>query len=194
MAYQGQSSSLPAKDPNRKKLAGAARQHVGPVASQPGEFQRPARMLLVALGGNKEVKSGAAKTTFADAFEQAKQSLEKMQLVEAELKAARDKGDKAAAEALQRQKRENSDAARQSLELALAVADAILCPRGHRPPTSELSGGCSGVTRAPTSTRVARSGSCVDHPPDPALAAYAPPPRLGNRHKLPLVATTMDRS
>jgi len=124
VAYQGQSSSLPAKDPNRKKLAGVARQRVGPVASQPGEFQRPARMLLVALGGNKEVKRGAAKTTFADAFEQAKQSLEKMQLVEAELKAARDKGDKAAAEALERQKRENSDAARQSLELALAVADA----------------------------------------------------------------------
>ncbi len=54
IALQGQSSALPAQDPDRKKLAGAARETVESVAKQPGEYQTPAKMLLVALSGIRD--------------------------------------------------------------------------------------------------------------------------------------------
>ena len=122
LAYDAQSNALPAKDPNRKKLAGFARQYVVPVASHPGEYQRPARMLLVALGGSKDSKDkGAARTTFADAFDRAKQALERMQEAEAGLK---QKPKKAVADALAKQKASDAVIARQALQLALAVSDS----------------------------------------------------------------------
>src|SRR6185436_13583619 len=71
LAYQAQSKTLPAKDPNRKKLVGSARQHVDAVARQPGEYQRPAKMMLVALAPAKGPKdSGGQGVTFAEAYEQ----------------------------------------------------------------------------------------------------------------------------
>ncbi len=54
LACQAQSDLLSEKDPNRKRLVGTARQYVGPVAERPGEFQRPARMLLVALDAKRK--------------------------------------------------------------------------------------------------------------------------------------------
>ena len=83
VAYQGQAKSLPEKDPNRKRLSGAARDSVQAVARQPGEYQRPAKTLLVALQGKggKEVKETktAPPKNFAEAFEQAQAALARMQ-------------------------------------------------------------------------------------------------------------------
>ena len=80
LAYQAQSNTLPDRDPNRKKLVSFARQYVGPVAQHPGEYQRPARMLLVALGAAKDTKEGGSKSTaFTEAFERGKQALEQLQ-------------------------------------------------------------------------------------------------------------------
>jgi tetratricopeptide (TPR) repeat protein len=123
LAYQAQSSALPARDPNRKKLAGVARDYVVPVASQPGEYQKPAKMMLVALAGNKDAKQGAAaKPSFAEALEQAKAALASMQDADAGLKAAAG-ADKARIESLKRQKQSSAALARQALELALATSD-----------------------------------------------------------------------
>ncbi len=122
LAYQASSSELPAKDPNRKKLAGFARQYVVPVANHPGEYQRPAKMLLVALGGNKDAKAGE-KTTFVDALTRAKEALERMQEADANLKAV-PAGDQTVLKPLQLQKTENATHAREALQLALTLADS----------------------------------------------------------------------
>ncbi len=127
VALQGQSSALPVKDPDRKKLAGFARDYVVPVARQPGEYQRPAKMLLVALAGNKDAKDaadGALQATFADLFEQGKQSIAQMQAVEAEIHALRTKGDDAALQSLQQQKETAANEARRWLHEALRASDA----------------------------------------------------------------------
>ena len=127
LAYQGQSSSLPAKDPNRKKLAGFARQSAMPVANHPGEFQRPAKMLLVALGGNKETKdkqSTKEPTTFGDAVERGKQALEQMQEATEGLKALPPNAKKPATEPLERQANENKQIALHLLGRALSLADS----------------------------------------------------------------------
>src|SRR5262249_44870202 len=123
LAYQGQSNALPAKDPNRKKLAGIARQHVVPVARHPGEFQRPARMMLVALGGAKDSKDGDP-TTFADAFERGKMALEKMQSATESLQSDDGKADAAAVAELRKEKQEQAAAALDALRLALERADS----------------------------------------------------------------------
>ena len=73
VAYQEEAESLPAGDPNRKRLTSSAREHVSPVARQPGAFQRPAKTLLVALSGSGAgVKTADAKAaepkTFAEAL------------------------------------------------------------------------------------------------------------------------------
>jgi tetratricopeptide (TPR) repeat protein len=96
---------------------------VGPVASHPGDYQRPAKMLLVALGGGNVAKDeSAATTTFAEALDQAKQALERMQEAEAGLK-AKTGADPAAIQALRRQKESSAALARQALNAALAVSD-----------------------------------------------------------------------
>ncbi len=124
LAYQAQSNALPATDPNRRKLVGSARQFVGPVAAHPGEYQRPAKVLLVALGGAKDPKDAAGdRTTFADAFERGKQALERMQDAALQLKAAQGGTEKALIEALQKQKNENTTLAQESLRTATSVAD-----------------------------------------------------------------------
>jgi hypothetical protein len=90
VAYQSQAKQLPAKDPARKKLAGFARQYVGSVAEHPGEFQRPAKIMLVALAGGKEPKGPRrGGPTFAESFDQARAALEKMQIASAQREAAR---------------------------------------------------------------------------------------------------------
>jgi tetratricopeptide (TPR) repeat protein len=127
LAYQAQSNALPSKDPNRKKLAGVARQYVGPVAEHPGEYQRPAKMLLVALGGNKDNRppkeSKADPATFAEAIDRGNQAREQVQETDLALKLAEDKSDKAAVENLKRQKKESTAAARQAYQLALTLSD-----------------------------------------------------------------------
>src|SRR5262249_7282725 len=121
LAYQASSSELPAKDPNRKKLAGFARQHVGTVAEQPGEYQRPAKMLLVALGGNAKDAKQDEKSTFVDALSRAKAALEKMQDAEANLRGVQGE---AARKPLLEQKEQSAKEARQALQLALTLSDA----------------------------------------------------------------------
>ncbi len=100
VAYQQQAKSLPEKDPNRKRLSGVARQYVQPVARHPGEFQRPAKMLLVALQGKTaaEKETKVAPKNFAEAFEQAQAALAKMQ--EAAAKNATQEKNAAALEAM----------------------------------------------------------------------------------------------
>jgi tetratricopeptide (TPR) repeat protein len=132
LAYQAQSENLPAKDPNRRKLAGFAREYAEPVTRHPGQYQRPAKMLLVALSGNKDASdakkptargAGDGNVTFADAFEQARQALERMQAAAGELQALGGKGDEATLRQLTQQKQAAADAARQALQLALRVSD-----------------------------------------------------------------------
>ncbi len=133
LAYQAQSNALPDKDPNRKKLAGFARQVVGPVATQPGEFQRPAKMLLVALAAPKDKDkdkdkgkkdAGGDSSSFSEPFERGKQALEKMQEAAAALKAAQASGDKAAVAAAQKAKTEQTTLARRELLTAINASDA----------------------------------------------------------------------
>ncbi|MBI3837634.1 MAG: hypothetical protein HY288_06840 [Planctomycetia bacterium] len=127
LAYQAQSNALPSKDPNRKKLVSVARQYVGPVAKHPGEYQRPAKMLLVALGGSKDQKeqkeSASDPATFADAFERGNEALGQMQEAGVALKLAQSKSDKAAVANLQRQQKESAAAAREAFQLALTLSD-----------------------------------------------------------------------
>lgn len=150
LAYQEQLKTLSSKDPNRQKMIGAARQHMTEVADRPGEFQRPAKMLLVALAQNKGKDS--AKTTpkakakakastkskgkakeskaqedgsrFVEAFEQARAALEKMQDATAALKAAEEAKDEAAAKTAQTQKAQATADARKALVTALATSDS----------------------------------------------------------------------
>ncbi len=135
LAYQAQSNALPEKDPNRKKLAGFARQVVGPVATQPGEFQRPAKMLLVALAAPKDKDkdkdkdkgkkdAGGDSSSFSEPFERGKQALEKMQEAAAALKTAQASGDKAAIAAAQKDKTEQTTLARRELLTAINASDA----------------------------------------------------------------------
>jgi len=129
VAYQAQSSALPARDPNRKKLAGYARQYVVPVAQHPGEYQRPAKMLLVALKGAQASKGkNDDQPKFATAFEQARLALEQMQNTENELKALAGKGDQQAIQTLKRQKQSSAAIARQALRLALQRSDKDVSP------------------------------------------------------------------
>jgi hypothetical protein len=124
VACEAQSKSLPAKDPNRKKLAGSARQFVTLVADHPGEYQRSAKTMLVALSA-KDQKSakGNERETFAEAFERAKQALEQMQGAAETLKQTR-KSDKAAIESLEKQKKEAKEAARVALQSAINLSDS----------------------------------------------------------------------
>jgi tetratricopeptide (TPR) repeat protein len=125
LAYQSQSKTLPAKDPNRKKLAGSARQYVDAVARQPGEYQRPAKMMLVALAAGKGPKeTGGQGATFAEAYEQGRQALEQMQQAAADLTLARGGTDKAAIEKLEKRKRETTAAAVEALRTAVNKSDA----------------------------------------------------------------------
>jgi hypothetical protein len=126
LACEAQSKALPAKDPNRKKLAGHARQFVFPVAQHPGQYQRPAKILLVALGGKdqKDQKEGGQNVTFAEAYEQGRQALERMQQATADLTLARQGGDRAAIDRLEKQKRDSSAAALESLRIALNKSDS----------------------------------------------------------------------
>jgi tetratricopeptide (TPR) repeat protein len=121
VAYRDQSQSLPDRDPNRKKLAGVARQVVGPVAEHPGEFQRPAKMLLVALSGTKNAKEpDAPPATFAEALEQARAALGRMQSAQGEISALGN-ADPAKLEALQKQKSDSADRAIDQLRLAISL-------------------------------------------------------------------------
>jgi tetratricopeptide (TPR) repeat protein len=125
LSYQAQSKTLPAKDPNRKKLAGSARQYVDAVARQPGEYQRPAKTMLVALAAGKGSKdTGGQGATFAEAYEQGRQELEQMQQAAADLTLARGGTDKAAIEKLEKRKRETTAAALDALRLAVNKSDA----------------------------------------------------------------------
>ncbi|MEX0677517.1 MAG: hypothetical protein WD063_10610 [Pirellulales bacterium] len=123
LACQEQSQSLPDKDPNRKKLVGVARQHVGAVARQPGEYQRPAKTLLVALSGKNAPDGNAPPGKFADAYEQAQQALSRVQGAAAALSAARADTGKAALEKLTKQKDESAAQAMKLLRLALSLSD-----------------------------------------------------------------------
>lgn len=125
LAYQAQSKTLPAKDPNRRKLAGSARQYVDAVARQPGEYQRPAKMMLVALAPGKGPKDAGDKgATFAEAYEQGRQELEQMQQAAADLTLARGGTDKAAIAKLEKRKRETTAAAVDALRAAVNKSDA----------------------------------------------------------------------
>jgi tetratricopeptide (TPR) repeat protein len=102
VAYHEQSKTLPAKDPNRKKLAVTAREILEPAVRESGEFQRPAQTLLLALSGGKSADSPTAKKApknFAEAFQLAQAALERMQEVVRGMEAARGKGDQAAVDA-----------------------------------------------------------------------------------------------
>jgi len=125
LAYQGQSSSLPAKDPNRKKFVGYARQSATPVAMHPGEYQRPAKTLLVALAAkdSKAKKTNGEPTTFSDAVERGKQALEQMQEATERLKALGANANKTETEPLQRQADDNKKLALNLLGRALSLAD-----------------------------------------------------------------------
>jgi tetratricopeptide (TPR) repeat protein len=135
LAFQRQSTALPAKDPNRKRLAGAARDYVGPVATHPGEFQKPARMLLVALNAKdpgeakgarsskpgKDAKEPGSAEAFSDAFEGAKEALARMQDAEARMKAP---GENETPDELRKEKAAAALTARRGLQMALRVADS----------------------------------------------------------------------
>jgi hypothetical protein len=125
VACQAQSDALPAKDPNRKKLAGSARQYIVPVASHPGEFQRQARTLLVALDAKKDKKDAeSAAAAFVDAVERGKEALEEMQEATASLKEAEAGNDKKAIAVQQKKKDDATAKALASLELALALSNS----------------------------------------------------------------------
>lgn len=125
LAYQQQSQALPDKDPNRKKLAGFAREHVVPVAKHPGEYQRPAKLLLVALSGGNEAKDAqddAPPTAFADAYQRARDALARMQEAAASLAAAKN-ADKQALDSLKKKKDSSAAEAMKLLRLALVLKD-----------------------------------------------------------------------
>lgn len=125
VAYQAQAKSLPAKDPDRKRLTGFARQVVGSVADHPGEYQRPAKMMLVALAGGKEGKPARRGTpTFAELFEQARAALEKLQIATAQLETARAEKDQGKIASLEKQKAEAAAQAGELLRLAVSKSDA----------------------------------------------------------------------
>lgn len=126
LACEAQSKTLPAKDPNRKKLAGHARQYVSSVAEHSGQYQHPAKMLLVALAGKdkKEPKDGGKRVEFAEAFEQGRQALERMQQAAADLVLARQGTNQGAIDALEKQKRNSAAVALESLQSAINKSDA----------------------------------------------------------------------
>jgi hypothetical protein len=125
LACQAQSKALPARDPNRKKLAGSARQYVLAVADHPGEYQRPAKMLLVTMRGDKESKDGRdPKATFADMYDAGKQALERMEEAALASRLAEEKGEKASLPALAKQRQENKLVARELLSQAVNLSDS----------------------------------------------------------------------
>ena len=141
LACQGQSDLLSDKDPNRKRLVGSARQYVGPVAEHPGEFQRPARMLLVALDAKRDRKEkerersrpsrAKAKepaddgvSAFIEPYERARQALQLMEEAGEQLKDPKIARDKAKLAALGKQKAEQAKLAKAALEEAIAAATA----------------------------------------------------------------------
>lgn len=125
VAYQAQAKSLPAKDPTRKKLTGFARQYVGSVADHPGEYQRPAKMMLVALAGGKETKPARRGTpTFAEVFEQSREALEKMQIAAAQLEVARGEKNQEKVALLEKQKGDATAQALELLRVAVTKSDA----------------------------------------------------------------------
>ncbi|MGD9721706.1 MAG: tetratricopeptide repeat protein [Pirellulales bacterium] len=146
VAYQAQSRALPDKDPNRRKLAGVARQIVSPVAEHPGEYQRPAKMLLVALAGAKDTAKDSAKdkpaaspkdakdstgegdNAFATQFDRARAALEQLQTTDNELKQLGAQGDVAVRDALTKKKAASAVAARRALRAALATSDPKTSP------------------------------------------------------------------
>ncbi len=126
VAYQEQAQALPDKDPNRKRLTGAARDYAGPVADRPGEFQRPAKMLLVALSGGKARAASdepAPPKAFTEALEQGRLALEQMQQAALEVTAAAAKKDQAALEKAQQKKDALAARAMDLLRLALSLKD-----------------------------------------------------------------------
>lgn len=148
VALEAQSKSLPAQDPDRKKFAGAARDTVESVARQPGEYQKPAKMLLVALASNKDdddgkkAKGGVDSKRTADAkqatiakdddsssrfvqlFEQSRQSIAELQELDAQVQSLGPKPDESKLAALKQQRQAAAGTARTALHEALRVADA----------------------------------------------------------------------
>ncbi|REK16582.1 MAG: hypothetical protein DWQ37_07675 [Planctomycetota bacterium] len=127
VAYEKQAGALPAGDPNRKRLTSSAREHVSPIAKQPGAFQRPAKTLLVALAGGgaaaQAAQQDAEPKTFAEAMEQARQALALMQDASASVTAAQSKGDAVAVEKLEAQRQAGASRAIHLLRLAMQMAD-----------------------------------------------------------------------
>lgn len=134
VAYDRQANSLPAKDPNRKKLAGQARQFVDAVARQPGEYQVQAKVMLVALAApkakkdekssGKSEKASSKASGFAEAFEKVNDLLQKVEANAAQLQAARGKSDAAEIEKLEKEKSALTAQAVTSLHAALGASDA----------------------------------------------------------------------
>jgi len=139
VAYQEQAQTLAPQDPNRKRLTGAARDYAGPVAERPGEFQKPAKLLLVALAGERKTSAQDPPQkkvkNFADAVEQARTALEAMQQATNEEAAARAKNDAAAAEQAHQQQIAAAEKAQGLLQQALSLrtkdtpADALQMAR-----------------------------------------------------------------
>jgi hypothetical protein len=133
VAYQRQAEALPEKDPNRRRLASSAREAAGPLLRESNPFQQPAKVLLASLSGgvpatntsvkqNENAKAEPPKT-FAEALAQAKPALEQMQKAAIALDAAREKGDKAAAADLEKQRNLAAGEAMRSLELAMRLRE-----------------------------------------------------------------------
>jgi len=124
-ACHTQSKVLPPQDPQRKKLEGAARQRLVFVADHPGDFQRPARVMLASLDPAKSIKRATSSSkTFAEALEKATQALAIMQEASAALKAPPKDADAKAMADYQQQKDDQTALALAELQSALRLADA----------------------------------------------------------------------
>jgi len=128
LAYQQAARGLPEKDPNQSRYRASARKHAARVEKVPGEFQRPARVMLAGL---REEKGAAAKTTpknFAEAFQAGKDalgSLEEAKLLE---NIARAKNDAETAKASEAKVKQEAVRARKLFEFASDVLDDTATP------------------------------------------------------------------
>jgi hypothetical protein len=118
VARQAESTETGSKPSGRSKQL--AKKLVAQVASYPGEYQKPAKLLLVKLGGKGN--DDAESKNFAEAYQAAVDSFDTLRATAVGLKIAEENGDQEAIAELQQSKQQQLETTQQTHRIAFSMA------------------------------------------------------------------------
>jgi hypothetical protein len=119
LALARQSEAAEPDNKQRTRSKQLAKKLVAQVASYPGEYQKPAKMMLVKLGGKSD---DAQPKNFAEAYEAAVEAFDTMRATAVGLKIAEENGDKEAIAELEQARDQQMETVQSAHRLAFSMA------------------------------------------------------------------------